>query len=332
MRSIGLPRGITAPIAASSYIRSGLVSAEHILIPRALTRGGRGKEEALAAYGTLSGMSLSIALYPMAVLSAFAGLLVPEFAGHAAVGRKEENRRLCERTLTLALWFGVGIAGILAAFAVPIAEAVYNSREAGFYLALLAPIIPVMYLDHVTDVMLKGLGRQVYAMGVNILDSLGSILLVLLLLPRYGAAGYVLVIALAEIFNFALSLAGLYRVLSFRFPLCRGVLFPAASVLLAVTLGRRLFSGGGIFLAVLSMLVSAGGYLLLLFALCRAEMGSKKKKAPPSPLDTGVRFGYNNYIDGRLRGKEGEHDGKLLLYRAPSASRRGGGGTPDRFA
>ena len=180
---------ITAPIAASSYIRSGLVSAEHILIPRALSRGGRGKEEAIASYGTLSGMSLQIALYPMAVLSAFAGLLVPEFAARAAGGKREENRALCERSLTLALWFGVGIAGILAAYAVPLAEAIYESREAGFYLALLSPIIPVMYLDHVTDVMLKGLGKQVYAMGVNILDSIGSSLLVLILLPRYGAAG-----------------------------------------------------------------------------------------------------------------------------------------------
>ena len=297
---------ITAPIAASSYVRSGLVSVEHILIPRALSRGGRGKEEALAAYGTLSGMSLPIALYPMAALSAFAGLLVPEFAERAAVGRVEENRRLCERTLTLALWFGVGIGGLLAAHAVPLASAVYGNRDAGFYLALLSPIIPVMYLDHVTDVMLKGLGRQVYAMGVNILDSVGSILLVLLLLPSYGAAGYVLVIAIAEIFNFACSITGLYRVLPFRFPLCRAVLFPAAAALGAVTLARRTVHLSGILGLVLSLLLSAGLYLLLLFLLCRMEGGEKEKKAPKVPLDRSAPFGYNNCIYGRPQGREGK--------------------------
>ena len=98
---------ITLPIAASSYVRSGLVSAEHMLIPRALTGGGASREEALASYGTLSGMALPIALYPMAVLSAFAGLLVPEFAEGAARGDTSGNRRLCERTLTLSLWFGL---------------------------------------------------------------------------------------------------------------------------------------------------------------------------------------------------------------------------------
>ena len=297
---------ITAPIAASSYIRSGLVSAEHILIPRALTRGGRGREEALAAYGTLSGMSLPIALYPMAALSAFAGLLVPEFAERAAVGRVEENRRLCERTLMLSLWFGVGVGGILAAFAVPLAEAVYGRADAGFYLALLSPIIPVMYLDHVTDVMLKGLGRQVYAMGVNILDSIGSILLVLILLPRYGAVGYVLVIALAEIFNFACSITGLYRVLPFRFPLCRAVLFPAAAVLSAVTLARRLITPSGLLTMILGLVLSAVLYLLVLFSLSLADSRLKKKKAPVAALDRRAPFGYNSCIYGRLRGGKGE--------------------------
>lgn len=298
---------ITAPIAASSYVRSGLVSAEHILIPRALSRGGRGREEALAAYGTLSGMSLPIALYPMAALSAFAGLLVPEFAERAAVGRVEENRRLCERTLTLALWFGMGIGGILAAHAVPLADAVYGRQDAGFYLALLAPIIPVMYIDHVTDVMLKGLGKQVYAMGVNILDSVGSILLVLLLLPSYGAVGYVLVIAIAEIFNFACSIVGLYHTLPFRFPLRRAVLFPAAAVLSAVTLMRHVLPFSGLFGLVLSLLLSAALYLLVLFLLCRMDGGLKKKKAPSVALDRRAPFGYNSCIYyGRPQGGGGE--------------------------
>ena len=297
---------ITAPIAASSYIRSGLVSAEHILIPRALTRGGRGREEALAAYGTLSGMSLPIALYPMAALSAFAGLLVPEIAERAALGKQAENRRLCERAITLALWFGMGIGGMLAANALPLAEAVYDNRSAGFYLALLAPIIPVMYLDHVTDVMLKGLGRQVYAMGVNILDSVGSILLVLLLLPSYGAAGYVLVIAIAEIFNFACSITGLYRVLPFRFPLLRAVLFPAAAVLFAVTLTRCIPLPTGIFGLLLSFCLSAILYIAVLLLFCRLAGEGEKKKAPAAALDRRAPFGYNSCIYGRNMQGEGK--------------------------
>lgn len=286
---------ITLPIAAASYVRSGLVSAEHMLIPRALTSGGASREEALAAYGTLSGMSLPIALYPMAALSAFAGLLVPELAEGTARGDTPGNRRICERAMEATLWFSVAVGGLIAAFAMPLSEAVYAHREAGVYLALLAPVIPVMYLDHVTDMMLKGLGRQVYAMGVNILDSVGSILLVLLFLPSLGAVGYVYVILIAEVFNFSLSFVGLRTALPFRFPILRGVLFPVAALLPAVTLVRRLPLPDGLLGLLLSFLLSFLLYALLLFLLIRLfeKKVPKREKAAPAPLDKRVAFGYN---------------------------------------
>ena len=46
------------------------------------------------------------------------------------------------------------------------------------YIKLLAPLIPLMYLDGSVDSMLKGLGQQVYSMRVNILDSLLSVVLI----------------------------------------------------------------------------------------------------------------------------------------------------------
>ena len=292
---IGEMLHITLPIAASSYLRSGLVSAEHMLIPRALTGGGATREEALGAYGTLSGMSMPIALYPMAVLSAFAGLLVPELSEGIAKREQDGNRRLCERALMLALWFGIAAGGVMAAFARPLSAAVYGSGEAGHYLSLLAPIVPVMYLDHVTDVMLKGLGRQVYAMGVNILDSVGSILLVLLLLPRLGAVGYVLVILLAEIFNFALSITGLHTALPFRFPTVKGVLLPVAAILLAVTAVRWLIPISGVVTTVLSVVLTLILYILLLSAALSllSKKPAKSEVTPRRPLDNAVTFGYN---------------------------------------
>ena len=288
---------ITLPIAASSYIRSGLVSLEHILIPRALARGGGSREEALSAYGVLSGMALPIALYPMAVVSSFAGLLLPELAEGAAREDSRGNATICERSLAAALWFGMAVGGVLAAFAVPLAEAVYGVREAGYYLALLAPVIPVMYLDHVTDVALKGLGRQVYAMAVNILDSVGSILLVLLLLPRMGAVGYVAVIALAEVFNFAASIAGLRASLAFRFPFLRGAVYPAASILMSVTLVRRLLPVTGVPSLILAMTVAVLLYLLLLFTFLFFD-GRARARAH-RPLDKRTDNGYNRCSMGR---------------------------------
>ena len=274
---------ITLPIAASSYIRSGLLSADHMLIPRALTRGGGSREEALASYGVLSGMALPVLLYPTALLSSFAGLLVPEFAEGEARGTVLENRRLCERALRLTLLFGIACGGLMTAFAGELGQAIYHDAAAGRYIAILAPVIPVMYLDHVTDAMMKGVGLQFYSMVVNILDSMGSILLVLLLLPRLGVSGYAYIIIAAEIFNFSLSVTGLHNKIRFSFRIGEWVLFPTAVILLFSTLARRI-PGAGAAGLILRMALALLLYMLFLFSVYRLPgffQKRRKRKDPP---------------------------------------------------
>jgi stage V sporulation protein B len=89
--------------------------------------------------------------------------------------------------------------------------AVYGSAEAGEYIRLLAPLIPIMYVDSTVDAFLKGMGEQVYSMNVNIIDAGASVLLVWLLLPRMGLAGYVVAIYVTETLNTTLSLCRMLR-------------------------------------------------------------------------------------------------------------------------
>ena len=48
--------------------------------------------------------------------------------------------------------------------------AIYKSGEVGSYIRLLAALMPVMYMDTVTDGMLRGLGQQLHVMRYNIID------------------------------------------------------------------------------------------------------------------------------------------------------------------
>jgi stage V sporulation protein B len=100
-------------------------------------------------------------------------------------------------------------------FSAPLGEALYGSSEVGNFIRLLAPLVPVMYLDTATDALLKGLGEQVYSMRVNILDALICVICVALLVPRMGIAGYLVTIYVTEILNAALSITRLLRVSGF---------------------------------------------------------------------------------------------------------------------
>lgn len=260
--------GIALPIALSAYVRSGLVTVEHILIPIALGAGGAAPEAALASYGVLHSMAIPLVLFPAAITSAFSSLLVPEVAESQAAGEHARIRYIAERAIGATLLFSILAAAVLLSTAGEIGQLFYNSAEAGRYIRLLAPVVVLMYLDTTVDAMLKGLGYQVYSMFVNIADSVLSILLVLLLLPRMGAVGYVLVVILAELFNLSLSFLRLVLAVRPRLRLYRFIIAPTLAAVGAATLTSWLLPQTGTMgLFIAHVLVIIALFLLLLFPL-----------------------------------------------------------------
>lgn len=200
---------IALPIALTTYVRSGLVTVEHLLIPWGLKRSGNSSERALSSYGVLHGMVLPIILFPQAVLTAFAGLLVPEISECMARGENARIEHIANRVIQSTIAFSVGVAGIMLCYSSLLGRAIYQSDEASAFIRVLAPLIPVMYLDHVVDGMLKGLGEQLYSMRVNLVDAAMSVILVWQLVPRLGIYGYVLIVFIMELINASLSISRL---------------------------------------------------------------------------------------------------------------------------
>ena len=222
--------GITVPVTLSACLRSGLLTLQHILIPRGLKQSGASWESALTSYGVLHSMVLPVVLFPSAFISSFSGLLVPEVAESVAAGDSPRVARLAERIITPALIFSFGVAGIMTCYGHELGEIICGSREAGLYVRVLAPLIPIMYVDSSVDAFLKGMGEHVYSMNVNILDALVSVILVWLLLPRMGLWGYVVAIYVTETLNTTLSLCRMLRVSRMPVRLWRQVFGPLLCV------------------------------------------------------------------------------------------------------
>lgn len=231
---------IAFPVALSTYARSALLTVEHLAIPWGLKQYGASASAALASYGILHGMVFPLLLFPSAVLSAFSGLLIPEIAeGHVA-GEQGRIEHITARMFQVSLIFSVGVAGIFVCFAHEIGTSVYGSTEAAEHIRVLAPLIPLMYLDSAVDSILKGMGEQLYSMKVNITDSLTGIIMVVLLLPCMGIRGYRLVIFVCETLNATLSIIKLLEVTRLRANPIKWIAKPLAAVVSATLLFRPL--------------------------------------------------------------------------------------------
>ncbi len=233
---------IALPMAFTAYIRSGLITLQHILIPEGLRNSGSNHSEALIAYGSIHSMALPIILYPAALISSFSGLLIPELAECRVNNSERRIRYMISRVWSLALFFSIGVAGILVCFSSEIGEALYPSTQTAKYIRMLAPLIPIMYIDTATDAMMKGLGEEVYSMNINIADALISVILVWLLVPRYGIMGYVVTIYISETFNTVLSITHLLSVSKTRVHLFKWVYKPLLCIVAATVLCRLIFS------------------------------------------------------------------------------------------
>jgi stage V sporulation protein B len=186
-------------------------------------------------------MVFPVVLFPMAFLSAFAGMLVPELAEAKVRNSNTRINYIASRVFQITLLFSVGCAGYMMCFASDIGYTIYNNAEAAEFIRVIAPLIPVMYIDHITDGMLKGLGEQLYTMRVNIFDASLSCLLVWLVLPFAGIKGYVAIIFLVEIINTALSVVRLLSIVELRCRIIRWLMLPLLCISGASSCVRLLF-------------------------------------------------------------------------------------------
>lgn len=221
---------ISLPVALSTYLRSGLISIEHILIPIGLEKSGSNKASSLAAYGTVQSMVFPIVLFPSAILSSFAGLLIPEISEAKTTKNIEKIKTIASNGLRITLLFSIGTAGIIGCFANKLGGTIYPSSDAGRYIRVIAPLIPVMYLDTMVDSILKGLGQQVYSMIVNIIDSSLSVILVIFLIPKFGIWGFIMTVFFTEIINATLSIIRLLNILSIKPNIFNWIIKPLTSI------------------------------------------------------------------------------------------------------
>ena len=183
-------------------------------MPRGLKASGFSADRALSGYGILQGMVLPVLFFPSCLLGALAELIVPELTEAQVQGDYKAIRQMTKTLLKDSSLFSLVVALFLFTCAKPLTWILYQSSQAGKFLRLLAPLIPVMYTDMVVDGCLKGLGEHLWSMRVNILEALLGLLLVWFLLPLYGLAGWIAILYLTEIFNFVLSILRLRKSLT----------------------------------------------------------------------------------------------------------------------
>ncbi len=199
------------PLALADDLKAGISALENLMVPRRLGRFA-GVGDPLAAFGRVSGMVFPVMMFPAAILSSLAEVLIPELARCNAVGSQNRIRYLIRRNLRITLLYGLLSGGLLWLLAEPLCARLYPGEAIAPLLRRFAVLVPMLYCDLVVDAMTKGLGEQAACVRYNILSNVLDVALLFFLLPKYGMDGYFFSFTVTHVLNFALSFRRLLKI------------------------------------------------------------------------------------------------------------------------
>ena len=238
------------PVEGGRALSSALHTAENMLVPACLAvylAASGGRTAALEQYGTLKGMALPLLNFPFGLLGSLAVLLMPEITQAHIEGQTARLNALLDRMLRLTGYFSALAGTLFWVWGRPLAQLLYHSPEAGFYLETLAPAMPLMYLESMVDGAMKGVGEQKAAFRYSVWDSILRIGGVVALLPRFGMKGFLAVILLSSLYTCAANTGHLLFSSGTQHAFRRWLGAPALAAVLAAAAGmalRKLLADG----------------------------------------------------------------------------------------
>lgn len=203
---------IAAPVAATRYVSSGLRTLENVMVPGCLAAYTLSRETALEQFGALKGMAMTILFFPFSFLATLSTLLLPEITEAYTQNRKTLLERLISRTILITLTVSVLMGGLFTLFADELGETLFHDSQVGFYIRVLGPVAPFMYLESMVDGVLKGLNQQLATFRYSVCDSVIRIVLIAVLVPKFGMKGFLFVMLVSNLFTGLLNLRRLLLV------------------------------------------------------------------------------------------------------------------------
>lgn len=205
---------MATPLTANRVVLTLFSSYENIMIPNRLRLFGYENSEALGVYGILTGMAMSVIMFPSVITNSISVLLLPTISEAKAAGDQHLIRRTLKRTMESCL-----ILGFLATLAFLVCgnflgNFLFENALAGTFITTLGWICPFLYLCSTLSSILHGLGFPGLTFALSLLSCSIRILFVLFMIPIYGIKSYLWGILVSQAIMALLAILLLLRITS----------------------------------------------------------------------------------------------------------------------
>lgn len=202
---------MAVPLTANRVVLTLFSSFENIMIPSRLRLFGYTASEALGVYGILTGMAMSVIMFPSVITNSVSVLLMPAISEAKAGGNDALIRRAVLKTIRVCLLWGFFCTAGFLATGHFIGNVLFGNALAGTFIRTLGWICPFLYLGVTLSSILHGLGYPGITFVLNLIACGIRILFVLFALPVYGIRGYLCGLLISQAVMALLSIGILLR-------------------------------------------------------------------------------------------------------------------------
>lgn len=218
---------VSLPLGLNRMLICVLQGIEAALLPQMLQRTGCDAPQALAVYGTLTGMALPLILFPTAITTSLGALLLPAVSEARALHQRKKISGTVDASFQGSLLLGLFFLGAFLLFGGRIGGLLFHSELAGVYTRKLALLCPFLYINTTLVSILHGIGATMLVTVWNIAGFGIRLASVILLVPSAGIDGYFAGMLLSQAFITACSLFVLHRDSGFSVDLSASLVRPA---------------------------------------------------------------------------------------------------------
>lgn len=192
---------MAVPLTLNRVTASLFSSLENLLIPQMLQKFGYSAADALSVFGVLTGMTLSVILFPGVLTNSFSVLLLPAISEAQGQNQREKIACAIRRASLYGLLLGLVFTAAFFALGPWMGNVLFHNALAGAFIRQLSFLCPLLYITSLLNSILHGLGLPKPVLFVTLLACLIRIAMIVLLVPRCGIDAYLWSLLLSGVFT-----------------------------------------------------------------------------------------------------------------------------------
>lgn len=191
---------LALPITANHVCLHLMQSFEAVLLPMMLVTCGQTNEEALTAYGVLTGMTMPLVLFPATFTNAMSQALLPDISKSWQTQNLSRLSKNMSLALTLACSLGIMCIPGFFFYGAGFGGIIFDNTKVIEQVRLMCLICPVVFLSTPLSSALNAMGKTGTVFISSMLAQLIRLALVVFVIPRAGLNGYCYGLIISHLF------------------------------------------------------------------------------------------------------------------------------------